>query len=130
MADERDSQPVGVQPLTVEQEGGLLFIPYKPFFDAFHLDAIIHTRITNDERSLRRVLKKFHNYTAVAYNPIIPSPSVDYDNVSIEDAREAFLVELASFHLSLKKSIMICEAEARQVEEYQREKQRIGRRSL
>ena len=44
----------------------------------------------------------------------------------MDDAREAFLVELASFHLSLKKSLMVCEAEARQVEEYQREKERIG----
>lgn len=34
-------------------------------------------------------------------------------------------MELASFHLSLKKSLMVCEAEARQVEEYQREKERI-----
>lgn len=45
---------------------------------------------------------------------------------SVDDAREAFLVELASFHLSLKKSLMVCEAEARQVEEYQKEKERIG----
>ncbi|EGO27860.1 hypothetical protein SERLADRAFT_406806 [Serpula lacrymans var. lacrymans S7.9] len=86
-------------------------------------DAIIHSRITNDERPLRRVVKKFHNYTAVAHAPIIPtnaSPSG-----TTEDAREAFLVELASFQLSLKKSMMVCEAEARQVEEYQRERQRI-----
>jgi hypothetical protein len=94
-------------------------------------DAIIHTRITNDERPLRRVLKKFHNYTAVAHTPIIP-PVVPLVNDAgsnigtVDDAREAFLVELASFHLLLKKSVMICEAEARQVEEYQRERQRIG----
>ena len=35
-------------------------------------------------------------------------------------------MELATFELSLKKSAMICEAEARQVEEYQRERQKIG----
>jgi len=35
-------------------------------------------------------------------------------------------VELASFQLMLRKSVMICEAEARQVEEYQREKERIN----
>jgi THO complex subunit 7 len=50
---------------------------------------------------------------------VIPGTSTD-------DAREAFLVELATFELSLKKNVMICEAEARQVEEYQRERQRIG----
>ena len=48
----------------------------------------------------------------------------------MEDAREAFLVELASFHLLMKKSAMICEAEARQVEEYQRERKRLGEKSI
>lgn len=89
-----------------------------------HLDAIIHTRITNDEKGLRRVTKKFHSYASVAYAPVVPlSPSTPS---SVEDAREAFLLELASFQLSLKKSFMVCEAEARQVEEYQRERERIG----
>ncbi|EMD40578.1 hypothetical protein CERSUDRAFT_111173 [Gelatoporia subvermispora B] len=87
-------------------------------------DAIIHTRITNDEKALRRVTKKFHNYTSVAYTPVIPPLLPAF--TSVEDAREAFLVELASFHLSLKKSLMVCEAEARQVEEYQRERERIA----
>jgi len=87
-------------------------------------DAIIHTRITNDEKALRRVTKKFHNYTSVAYTPVIPTLPAAY--TSVEDARDAFLVELASFHLSLKKSLMVCEAEARQVEEYQRERERIA----
>ena len=86
------------------------------------IDTIIHTRITNDEKALRRVTKKFHNYASVAYNPVVP-PSVA---TSVDDARDAFLVELASFHLSLKKSLMVCEAEARQVEEYQRERERIS----
>ncbi|CAL1700190.1 unnamed protein product [Somion occarium] len=87
-------------------------------------DVIIHTRITNDEKALRRVTKKFHNYTSVAYDPIVPpSPST---TTSVDDARDAFLVELASFHLSLRKSLMVCEAEARQVEEYQRERERIA----
>ncbi|OCH88322.1 hypothetical protein OBBRIDRAFT_795374 [Obba rivulosa] len=87
-------------------------------------DAIIHTRITNDEKALRRVTKKFHNYTSVAYPPTVPPLPSAY--TSLEDAREAFLVELASFHLSLQKSLMVCEAEARQVEEYQRERERIA----
>jgi len=99
-----------IPPLTVEEE-----------------DAIIHTRITNDERALRRVIKKFHNYTALAHAPIVPSISGSSSNhgVMVEDAREAFLVEVASFQLSLKKSTMICQAEARQVEEYERERTRI-----
>ncbi|KAH7914397.1 Tho complex subunit 7-domain-containing protein [Hygrophoropsis aurantiaca] len=84
-------------------------------------DAIIHTRITNDERALRRVVKKFHTYNSLAHTPII-QPSY---TGSVDDAREAFLTELASFQLALRKSMMVCEAETRQVEEYERERQKI-----
>ncbi|KAF8272497.1 Tho complex subunit 7-domain-containing protein [Lactarius quietus] len=87
-------------------------------------DAIIHSRITNDERALRRVIKKFSNYSAVAYPQLDPA-SVEQPNTAVEDAREAFLLELSSFSLQLKKVVMVCEAETRQVEEYYREKQRI-----
>jgi THO complex subunit 7 len=74
------------------------------------------------------VTKKFHTYASVAYDPVVPPTPTAAS--SVDDARDAFLVELASFHLSLKKSLMVCEAEARQVEEYQREKERIGECSL
>jgi THO complex subunit 7 len=89
-------------------------------------DAIIHSRITNDERPLRRVVKKFHNYTAATLDPINPLSHSSGGHNTVVELREAFLVELASFQLSLKKSAMICEAEARQVEEYNRERRRIG----
>ncbi|KAG7449066.1 uncharacterized protein BT62DRAFT_979139 [Guyanagaster necrorhizus] len=79
-------------------------------------DQIILARITNDERYLRRVIKKFHNYASVAHGSSAESK---------QDAKEAFIVELSTFRLALKKSAMVCEAEARQVEEYQREKLRI-----
>jgi len=74
---------------------------------------------------LRRVLKKFSSYTALAYPQLDPS-STEQPSTAVEDAREAFLLELSSFNLQLKKVVMVCEAEARQVEEYYREKQRIG----
>jgi THO complex subunit 7 len=96
------SQPI--PPLTAEEE-----------------DAIIYTRITNDERPLRRVVKKFHNYTSLVHHPLVPSSS----SGTVEDAREACLIELSSFELALKKSMMVCEAERRQVEEYQREREKI-----
>ena len=86
---------------------------------------MIHSRITNDERALRRVVKKFINYTTVAYSAT-DSPGSDQSSSAVEDAREAFLLELSSFSLQLKKAVMVCEAEARQVEEYYRERQRIG----
>lgn len=96
------SQPI--PPLTAEEE-----------------DAIIHTRITNDERPLRRVVKKFHNYASLVHHLLVPPSS----SGTVEDAREAFLIELSSFELALKKSMMVCEAERRQVEEYQREREKI-----
>ncbi|KAJ7781079.1 Tho complex subunit 7-domain-containing protein, partial [Mycena metata] len=102
--------PIVVPPLTTEEE-----------------DQIILARITNDERPLRRVIKKFHNYTALSHTPVVTSVLADGATPSsVDDAREAFLVELGSFQLLLRKSVMICEAEARQVEEYQREKERIN----
>ncbi|THV08387.1 hypothetical protein K435DRAFT_958962 [Dendrothele bispora CBS 962.96] len=100
-------QPIIIPPLTPEEE-----------------DQVVLARITNDERPLKRVIKKFHQYTNVASRPLVSSLDSGGEDV-VEDAREAFLVDLASFELLLKKSMMICEAEARQVEEYQREKQRI-----
>lgn len=86
---------------------------------------MIHSRITNDERALRRVVKKFINYTTVAYSAV-DSPGSDQSSSVVGDAREAFLQELSSFSLQLKKAVLVCEAEARQVEEYYRERQRIG----
>ena len=110
--------------LQPQQEGTISSYWERTWLHLSLTDAIIHTRITNDEKALRRVTKKFHAYTSVAYTSALPpSPST---SSSVDDAREAFLVELASFHLSLKKSLMVCEAEARQVEEYQKEKERIG----
>ncbi|KAI6047449.1 Tho complex subunit 7-domain-containing protein [Pisolithus marmoratus] len=99
-----EPESLKIPPLSVEEE-----------------DAIIHTRITNDERPLRRIAKKFHTYASLVH----PLPVQSGHAGNIDDAREAFLIELSSFELSLKKSIMVCEAEARQVEEYQRERRRI-----
>lgn len=91
------------------------------------LDQIILARITLDERPLRRIIKKFHNYTSLSHAPIVPVvPNGPVDPGAIEDAREAFLLELTSFELMIKKSVMVCEAEARQVGQYELERQRLG----
>ncbi|KAJ7682635.1 Tho complex subunit 7-domain-containing protein [Mycena polygramma] len=92
-------------------------------------DQTILARITNDERSLRRVIKKFHHYTTLSHTPLVPhvpAPGAAPAPASIDDSREAFLVELSTLQLVLRKGVMTCEAEARQVEEYQREKGRIN----
>ena len=87
-------------------------------------DAIIHSRITNDEKVLKKAVKRFHTYASVAY-PLYP-PQTRPEPAAIEEAKELFRVELESFHLTLKKAVLVCEAERRQVEQYEREKQRIG----
>ncbi|KXN83743.1 hypothetical protein AN958_00886 [Leucoagaricus sp. SymC.cos] len=91
------------------------------------IDHIVLARITNDERPLKRVIKKFHNYVNASTTSASAPPLLNgvQPIVPIEDAKEAFLVELASFQLLLKKSVMTCEAETRQVEEYQKERQKI-----
>jgi THO complex subunit 7 len=61
-------------------------------------------------------MKKYHTFSSASTMKL----------GDIEDARDAFLVELASFELSLRKSVMVCEAETRQVQEYERERRRIG----
>ena len=87
-------------------------------------DAIIHSRITNDEKVLKKVVKRFHTYASVAYP--LHSSEPQPEPAAIEEAKELFKVELESLHLTLKKALLVCEAERRQVEQYEREKQRIG----
>nr|GAT59938.1 THO complex 7 [Mycena chlorophos] len=111
MASDAPTHPI--LPLTAEQE-----------------DQTIHARITNDERPLRRVIKKLYNYTSLAYPPIVPHVPVPGSSTapqSVEDAREAFVLELGSFRLMLQKSGMICDAEERQVAKYKRDKEKIDR---
>ncbi|KAF5320879.1 hypothetical protein D9619_000515 [Psilocybe cf. subviscida] len=83
------------------------------------------TPAEEEERPLKRIIKKFQSYTSLAHTPIVPVLSGTGRPSSVQDAREGFLVELSAFQLLMKKSAMICEAEARQVEEYQREKEHL-----
>ncbi|KZV77146.1 hypothetical protein PENSPDRAFT_730509 [Peniophora sp. CONT] len=104
------TQPVTIVPATNEEE-----------------DIIVLSRITNDERPLKRVVRKFSAYAALAFPPaglreLDTAPTTPEKSL---DAREALLVELGSFGLHLRKAAMVCAAEARQVEEYHLEKARI-----
>ncbi|TFL05946.1 Tho complex subunit 7-domain-containing protein [Pterulicium gracile] len=105
------TQPIVIPPLTPEEE-----------------EEVIHVRLGNDERPIRRVVKKFYTYTSLAHISHANSDalaSTEEDVQKLEEAQEALLVELAQFRLILKKSATVCDAEARQVEEYKKEKQRI-----
>jgi len=126
------AMPITLIPsLTMEEEGNtcllvsnLHWIWADRWYSTATIDNIVLARITNDERPLKRVIKKFHNYINVS------TASTKLDDTaqirSINDTKEAFLIELASLQLLLKKSVMTCEAETRQVEEYQKERQNIG----
>lgn len=114
-----------IAPVTLEEEGRqCASLENKLTLTYIYSDALIHARITNDERPLRRLTKKFHTFTSVAYPPIVnPSPS---STSSVEEMREAFLIELESFRLLLRKSRMVCDAERRQADTYRKERLRIG----
>ena len=86
-------------------------------------DALIHSRIMNDEKSLRRLTKKFHVYSSLVYPSAIESLTA---TTSVDEAREAFLIELAGFQLQLRKARLVCDAEHRQEEIYRKESRRIG----
>lgn len=89
-------------------------------------ETLIHARITNDERPLRRLTRKFHTYSSIACPSVTENPTNTV--VSLEEAREAFLIELANFQLLLRKNRMVCDAERRQVHVYKQESRRIGKR--
>ena len=77
----------------------------------------------NDEKSLRRLTKKFHVYSSLVYPSAIESLSAA---TSVDEAREAFLIELAGFQLQLRKARLVCDAEHKQEELYRKESRRIG----
>ena len=126
-------QAVTIVPATPEEEGSQISLYRQTKFQlTFGSDTIVLSRITNDERPLKRVVRKFSNYASLAFPPaglreLDTAPAAPEKS---SDAREALLVELGSFGLHLRKAAMVCAAEARQVEEYHLEKARIGMCSM
>lgn len=125
----RVTQPIVIPPPTAEEEGISQFGSVANRREALirlSIDQIILARIALDERPLRRIIKKFHTYSSLSHTPIVPLLGGPTSPSTVEDAREAFLIELASFQLLMKKAAMTCEAEVRQVEEYHCERRRLG----
>ncbi|KZV97311.1 hypothetical protein EXIGLDRAFT_764601 [Exidia glandulosa HHB12029] len=77
-------------------------------------DALIHSRLMNDERVLRRLAKRFH---AVAQSPA--------SSTAHEKERESLLDDLAAFQSQLATRALVCDAERRQVLHYEAERKRI-----
>jgi hypothetical protein len=107
-----------IPPMTAEEEGNgyiraiRILITKQP-------DAVIQSRLVNDERPLKRLVRKFQSFSTQARSP---SP----DDSAVDSARASFLQELASFQMLIKKATLTINAEARQVQEYQAERARIG----
>lgn len=74
---------------------------------------------------MRKVIKKFHTYI-FAGEPGGLAHTVDDREISLDEAREGLLAELATFQMTLQKSALVCQAEARQVVQYEMEKDKIG----
>ena len=114
-----------VPPLNLEEEGENYYALLTFCLGSQTLlipDALIHSRIMNDEKSLRRLTKKFHLYSLLVF----PSDIEPSTNTSVDEAREAFLLELVGFQLQLRKARMIYDAEHRQGDLYRKESRRIG----
>ncbi|KAL1699206.1 Tho complex subunit 7-domain-containing protein [Schizophyllum commune] len=94
--------------------------PIFPPMTAEEEDHVILTRLHNDERILRTLIKTLHAYLALAAEPPTPNTASQ-----LEDARDAFLIKLESFELTLQKMGLVCVTEDRQVSEYQREREAI-----
>jgi THO complex subunit 7 len=77
----------------------------------------------NDERPLRRLVRKFHAFSLQARNA---SPDSS-DSTQVEDAKRSFLIELATYQMNLRRNALSCQAESRQVMEYKHEKERLGK---
>lgn len=96
-----------------------------PFVTCCISEKIIHARITNDERTLKRIVSKFHAYMTLARDPVTLDKASQENK--LKDARDSFLSELDNYELGSRKTSLACAAEARQVSEYDQERLRIGK---
>ncbi|KAG8748966.1 hypothetical protein FRC12_013700 [Ceratobasidium sp. 428] len=96
-------------------------------------DAIINARVHTDDKAIRRLMKRLQSYLALrlAYtsyqNDTDPSLATLVGLTEVDNARDEFLVELASFRLSIQKATLVLGAEARQVQQYNSEVESIAR---
>ncbi|QRV87793.1 THOC7 domain-containing protein [Ceratobasidium sp. AG-Ba] len=95
-------------------------------------EALIHARVQNDDRIVRKLTKKLQSYLALHFayisyqNESDPSLATLVNLTEVDNARDEFLVELASFRLSIQKSTLVLGAEARQVQQYNNEIESIA----
>ncbi|EJD48361.1 hypothetical protein AURDEDRAFT_112872 [Auricularia subglabra TFB-10046 SS5] len=83
-----------------------------PQMTAAEEDSLIHSRLMNDERALRRLARRFHTYA-------------EAEPAARAQERDLFIDDLAAFQSTLATRALICEAEARQVVLYEEQRKRI-----
>lgn len=82
----------------------------------------MHKRLLNDEKLIRRILKRYH-----ALLSALSSPSDDVTSqTQAEELRQFIQIDLASFMLLMQKSALVDQAEMMQVAEYEANKARIS----
>ena len=75
-------------------------------------DAVILSRLLNDERIVRRVARRFNTL-------------VTCESTAKQPEKEALIADLALLHSQINTRMLMCDAETRQVLEYESERLRI-----
>ncbi|CAE6440577.1 unnamed protein product [Rhizoctonia solani] len=98
-------------------------------------DATLHARVhnVNNDKAINKLMKRLQAYLArnfayISYqNNPDPSLATLVTLEEVENTRDEFLVELASFRLSMRKNTLVIDAEGRQAQQYKDEIDSIAR---
>jgi THO complex subunit 7 len=86
----------------------------------------------NNDKAINKLMKRLQAYLArnFAYISYQNNPDPSLASLvtleEVENARDEFLVELASFRLSMRKNTIVIDAEARQAQQYKNETESIS----
>ncbi|KAG8690957.1 hypothetical protein FRC11_007830 [Ceratobasidium sp. 423] len=110
-------------------------VPPLPLLTQEQEDATLHARVynVNNDKAVNKLMKRLQAYLArnfayISYqNNPDPSLATLVTLEEVENTRDEFLVELASFRLSMRKNTLVIDAEGRQAQQYKDEIESIGR---
>ncbi|KAF8743275.1 Tho complex subunit 7, partial [Rhizoctonia solani] len=110
-------------------------VPPLPLLTQEQEDATLHARVhnVNNDKAINKLMKRLQAYLArnfayISYqNNPDPSLATLVTLEEVENARDEFLVELASFRLSMRKNTLVIDAEGRQAQQYKDEIESIAR---
>ncbi|CAE6505675.1 unnamed protein product [Rhizoctonia solani] len=110
-------------------------VPPLPLLAQEQEDATLHARVhnVNNDKAINKLMKRLQAYLArnfayISYqNNPDPSLATLVTLEEVENTRDEFLVELASFRLSMRKNTLVIDAEGRQAQQYKDEIESIAR---